>query len=85
MHLVTIADAYKTQVFKSLVKTKHQTVLVVPSTVPYCVPTKCQKTTLYDIWSHNIDLLRYHIGTFDWSIVFLLTSASQVWYVSSQR
>jgi len=31
-----------------LVKTKHQTVLVVPYAVPYCVSNKCQKTTLYD-------------------------------------
>ena len=67
---ISIPDEYKTQVFKSLVKTKHQTVLVVPNAAPYCVPNKCQKTTSYDIRSHYIDLLRYHVGTFDWSIVF---------------
>ena len=32
---------------------------------------KRNKTTLYDIQSHNIDSLRHYIGTFDWSKVFL--------------
>jgi len=53
--------------------------------VPYCVPNKPQKSTLYDIRSHNIDLLRYCIGTFDWSSVILSKSASQVWYTSLQH
>ena len=68
---INVPDGYKTQVFKSLVKTKHQAVLVVPYGASYCVPNKPQKSTLYDLHSHNIDLLRYCIGTFDWSTVFL--------------
>ena len=57
--------------FKSLVKTKHQIVLVVPRDYQqqYLSPNKHQKTTLYDIRSHNIDILRHLLGTFDWSIV----------------
>jgi len=67
---INVPDGYQTQVFKILVKTKHQTVLVVHYGVPYCVSNKPQKSTLYDLRSHNVDLLRYCIGTFDWSIVF---------------
>ena len=42
---VFINVGYKTQVSKSLVKTKHRTVLVVPCSVPYCVPNKRQNFT----------------------------------------
>ena len=66
---INVPDGYKTQVFKSLVKTKHQTVLVVPCSV-HCVPNKPQKFTLYDIRSHNVDLLRYCIGILNWSNVY---------------
>jgi hypothetical protein len=55
--------------FKSLVKTKHMVVLVVPLSRPavdVLVKPERQKIRLYDKRAHNIDRLRNAFGVYNW-------------------
>ena len=67
------ADLYEASVFKSLVKTKHMAVLISKDSVddkPTEEPnSKHQLVSSFDLRSHNIDKLRYVLGTFDWSYI----------------
>ena len=63
-------DLYQVKVFKSVVKTKHMAVLAEP--LDGSAGTTCnfrRKVTIYDTREHNIDRLRYELGTFDWSLI----------------
>ena len=60
-------DCFSATVSKSLLKTKHQSV-VVSGNSP-CTKTKAKrvKAKVPDLRAHNIDYLRYMVATHDWS------------------
>ena len=61
-------DLYNACVLKSLIKTKHAAVLVSNEPAKLC-STKRKTAELWDLRQHNIDRLRFAIGTFDWHYV----------------
>jgi hypothetical protein len=65
---VSMPDLYVANIFKSLVKTKHMCVTVEPSYQSTRVAhdkSGRQKSRIYDKRAHNIDRLRYVLGTYD--------------------
>jgi hypothetical protein len=76
---VTRSDLYRAVVCKSIVKTKHKAVLVTPSTDNQrAVSQPCRrKFCVHDTRAHNIDYLRFTLGTFDWTKVLELESVEQ--------
>ena len=76
-------DKYEAYCIQSLIKTKHMAVLIVPvgAHCPDNLVKKHKRTTVsvYDLRSHNIDRLRYAIGTFDWSSVLLCYDVTTVY------
>ena len=54
-------------VSKSLVKTKHLSVLVSPDPLPKKSSDTRVKINIFDLCAHNIDYLMYTLGTHDWS------------------
>ena len=75
-------DIYSTDVFCSLLKTKHKAVLVHPTCE--AVRTSVSRSTrkkvvLYDLQQHNIDRLRYYIGTYDWKSITTCNSVNTMY------
>ena len=73
---VSRTDLFCTFTIKSLIKTRHQAVVVKP-----CCTTELKTSSqdpnnissasiVYDIREHNIDRLRYYLLTFDWSLLY---------------
>ena len=60
-------DCFSTLVSKSLVKTKHLYVLISPDPFSKCTSQTRTKINISDLRAHNIDYLRYTVGTHDWS------------------
>ena len=66
---------YECTVCNSAVKTKHKAIIAQhkDSTLPSLVNIESKSRTrfqVYDLRPHNIDYLRYVIGTFDWSFLY---------------
>jgi Reverse transcriptase (RNA-dependent DNA polymerase) len=60
-------DIFSSLVLKSLVKTKHDAVLVNDQTVTRSILAVTRKKIIvHDLRSHNIDKLRFNIGSFNW-------------------
>ena len=65
---ISCPDIYNATVYRSLVKTKHMAVLVRPTSVTDSgVVRRRQKVMLYDLRAHNIDHLRFMLGTYNWT------------------
>jgi len=60
-------DCFSTLVSKCLVKTKHLSVLVSPDPLRKKSSDTRVKINIFDLRVHNIDYLRYTLGTHDWS------------------
>ena len=64
-------DLYDAHCFKSLVKTKHLAVLITAlgdqAAAVDIRQSRRYYVNSYDLHSHNLDKLRYALGTFDWS------------------
>ena len=75
-------DMYVTSVFCSLLKTKHKAVLVhspkAGSKAPK-KPLRRKKVAVYDLRQSNIDQLRFHLGTYDWSSLVVSNSAITIY------
>jgi len=61
------SDIYHAVVFKSLIKTKHMSVVVSSRPNDFqqahaCTAPKRKRTLLYDLREHNIDRLCYHVA-----------------------
>jgi len=67
---INVPEGYQTQVFKNLVKTKRQTVLVVPYGVPYCVPKK----------PRNIHYMTYEVTILTCCDTVLVLSISRLFF-----
>lgn len=78
---VTRGDLYRAVVCKSIVKTKHKAVLATPCAgVQKTVSQPARrKFCVYDTRAHNIDYLRFALGTFDWTSVLALESVEQLY------
>ena len=72
-------DCFSVSVSKSLLKTKHLFVLVTGnSPCPHTKPKRV-KAKLLDLRAHNIDYLRYMVGTHDWSECLACTDIQRVY------
>jgi len=60
-------DCFFTLVSKSFVKTKHLSVLISPDCFSKQTSRTRTKINIFDPRAHNIDYLRYTVGTHDWS------------------
>ena len=84
---INVPNGYKIHVFKSLVKTKHQTVLVDSYGVLYCVPN--EPRNLHNNMTNEVTILSDYIAAILYwyfpfvDCVFLLKSARQVVYFST--
>lgn len=79
---VSMPDIYKTNVFKSLVKTKHMCVMVEPFRQPTgaaCEKQERQKIRIYDKRAHNIDRLRYALGTYNWATTMARSGINDIY------
>jgi hypothetical protein len=78
---VTRSDLYCAVVCKSIVKTKHKAVLVTSCIGSQNVVSQSsrRKHRVYDTRAHNIDCLRFALGTFDWSSVLERSSVEQIY------
>ena len=74
-------DCFSARVNNSLLKTKHQAVLVSGTTS--CTETKGKraKVKLPDLRAHNIDYLRYMVAMHDWSMCFACSDVQCVYDV----
>jgi hypothetical protein len=74
-------DLYGASVFRSLVKTKHITIVVEPLTAS-CInrPSDTRRRVLlHDTRAHNINRLRYEFATFNWSTIMRFTPIDDVY------
>jgi hypothetical protein len=78
---VTRSNLYRAVVCESIVKTKHKAVLVTPCTGIQKTVSQpaCRKFCVCDTRAHNIDYLRFALGTFDWTSVLALESVEQLY------
>jgi len=61
------SDYFSASVFKSLLKTRHLSVLVSVDQSWSPIKPKRVKVKLLDLRAHNIDYLRYMLASYDWS------------------
>ena len=71
-------SSYKIKVVEALVKTKHKAVIAQTEDNPV---TSCIRkvVSVYDRRQHNIDRLRYAIGTYDWTAVLRCTDTTDMY------
>lgn len=80
---ITRPDLYHCYTVKSIVKTKHRAVIASPSTSDMNLNGSAsqvkRKCIVYDTRQHNIDRLRFFLGTFDWSPLYDIVSLDELY------
>lgn len=64
------SDLYSATVGKSLIKTKHHSVLLSASSSTHTPLPRRTRVKVYDLRAHNIDYLRWSISQCDWNQMF---------------
>ena len=82
---VSRSHVYHCHTIASVVKTKHRAVIAKPlhygdsSFDTKKSTSNKQKCTVYDTRAHNIDRLRYFLGTYNWSSLYDITSLNELY------
>ena len=79
---VNLYDVYATNVHGSLLKTKHKLVHIFPFGSKHINDTSSRaKITIYDTKAHNIDKLRFVLGTYNWQCIYDETKNVDIAYI----